>query len=143
MEKKYRFSPISLLFTIIKDIFAIGVVFIIVGYLFEIKAGIISSLVVGVLILKSIFDDLRTHVTVTDKELIIKENSKTFNYDLRKIKLGAKIKNNDNFKIIVQENDNIKNFDLSILGYYQFNELINDLGIIGDKSKIKKLDISE
>lgn len=143
MEKKYRFSPISLLFTIIKDIFAIGVVFIIVGYLFEIKAGIISSVVVGVLILKSIFDDLRTHVTVTDKELIIKENNKTFSYDLRKIKLGAETKNNDNFKIIVQENDNIKKFDLSILGYYQFNELINDLGIIGDKSKIKKLDISE
>ena len=50
--------------------------------------------------------------------------------------IKAKIKNNDILTLyVIDSNENTKSFDLSLLGYKQFEKLIEDIRVIGDEAE--------
>ena len=84
---------------------------------------------------------------VTQAEKVIQEMNKNKNkiksYDIDKCKFSAKIvtTNGDSECVlnITDENGNIDYIDCELIGFSQFNNLLNDLKIIGDEANPIKI----
>ena len=80
--------------------------------------------------------DRKLYVKVTDDTLTIVDGKKVYEYELDECAIKAKIKNNDILTLyVIDSNENTKSFDLSLLGYKQFEKLIEDIRVIGDEAE--------
>lgn len=52
----------------------------------------------------------------------------------------SRIKNNDDFTLTVVCSGEKKSFDCSFLGYSKYNDLLEKLGVVGEKQVAVKLD---
>ena len=99
----------------------------------------INAIVVAVVFVFSLamtLKDRKLYVKVTDDTLTIVDGKKVYEYKIEECEIKARTKNNDILTLYVTDsNDNTKSYDLSLLGYKQFEKLIEDLTIIGDKSE--------
>ena len=96
----------------------------------------LTRLIVGIVSLYFTLSDKKLYVKVTDETLTVVKGKKIDEYNIEECAMKARIKNNDILTLYVTDsNDNTKSYDLSLLGYKQFQKLIEDLTIIGDKSE--------
>ena len=80
--------------------------------------------------------DRKLYVKVTDDTLTIVDGKKVYEYELDECAIKAKIKNNDILTLyVIDSNENTKSFDLSLLGYKQFEKLIEDIRVVGDEAE--------
>ena len=80
--------------------------------------------------------DRKLYVKVTDDTLTIVDGKKIYEYELDECAIKAKIKNNDILTLyVIDSNENTKSFDLSLLGYKQFEKLIEDIRVVGDEAE--------
>ena len=104
------------------------------------KVAIIISSIIIILVVISIFRQLRTKIIINGNDLSINDGKKEFNYNLNEVHISSEQRNNDSFFLyIYTEDGNKEMFDLSSLGKRKYNELIEDLGVVGVKSKTIKL----
>ena len=121
-------------------IFGVLVAFLISGVIGGYKVAIIISSIIIILVVISIFRQLRTKVIINGNGLSINDGKKEFNYNLNEVHISSEQINNDSFFLyLYTEDGNKEMFDLSSLGKRKYNELIEDLGVVGVKSKIIKL----
>ncbi len=121
-------------------IFGVLVAFLISGVIGGYKVAIIISSIIIILVVKSIFRQLRTKIIINGNDLSINDGKKEFNYNLNEVHISSEQRNNDSFFLyIYTEDGNKEMFDLSSLGKRKYNELIGDLGVVGVKSKTIKL----
>ena len=121
-------------------IFGVLVAFLISGVIGGYKVAIIISSIIIILVVISIFRQLRTKVIINGNGLSINDGKKEFNYNLNEVHISSEQRNNDSFFLyLYTEDGNKEMFDLSSLGKRKYNELIEDLGVVGVKSKIIKL----
>ena len=96
----------------------------------------INTIVVAVVFVFSLamtLKDRKLYVKVTDDTLTIVDGKKV---ELDECAIKAKIKNNDILTLyVIDSNENTKSFDLSLLGYKQFEKLIEDIRVIGDEAE--------
>lgn len=99
----------------------------------------INTIVVAVVFVFSLamtLKDRKLYVKVTDDTLTIVDGKKVYEYQLDECVIKAKIKNNDILTLyVIDSNENTKSFDLSLLGYKQFEKLIEDIRVIGDEAE--------
>ncbi len=140
MEKIYRRSLVAVIYNLIIMIFGVLVAFLISGVIGGYKVAIIISSIIIILVVISIFRQLRTKVIINGNGLSINDGKKEFNYNLNEVHISSEQRNNDSFFLyLYTEDGNKEMFDLSSLGKRKYNELIEDLGVVGVKSKIIKL----
>ena len=121
-------------------IFGALVAFLISGAIGGYKVAIIISSIIIILVVISIFRQLRTKIIINGNGLLINDGKKEFNYNLNEVHISSEQRNNDSFFLyIYTEDGNKEMFDLSSLGKRKYNELIEDLGVVGAKSKTIKL----
>lgn len=121
-------------------IFGVLVAFLISGVIGGYKVAIIISSIIIILVVISIFRQLRTKIIINGNDLSINDGKKEFNYNLNEVHISSEQRNNDSFFLyIYTEDGNKEMFDLSSLGKRKYNELIEDLGVVGVKSKTIKL----
>lgn len=140
MEKIYRRSLVAFIYNLIIMIFGVFVAFLISGVIGGYKVAIIISSIIIILVVISIFRQLRTKIIINGNGLLINDGKKEFNYNLNEVHISSEQRNNDSFFLyIYTEDGNKEMFDLSSLGKRKYNELIEDLGVVGVKSKTIKL----
>ena len=140
MEKIYRRSLVAVIYNLIIMIFGVLVAFLISGVIGGYKVAIIISSIIIILVVISIFRQLRTKIIINGNRLSINDGKKEFNYNLNEVHISSEQRNNDSFFLyLYTEDGNKEMFDLSSLGKRKYNELIEDLGVVGVKSKIIKL----
>lgn len=140
MEKIYRRSLVSSIYNLIIMIFGVFVAFLISGVIGGYKVAIIISSIIIILVVISIFRQLRTKIIINGNGLLINDGKKEFNYNLNEVHISSEQRNNDSFFLyLYTEDGNKEMFDLSSLGKRKYNELIEDLGVVGVKSKTIKL----
>lgn len=140
MEKIYRRSLVAFIYNLIIMIFGALVAFLISGAIGGYKVAIIISSIIIILVVISIFRQLRTKIIINGNDLSINDGKKEFNYNLNEVHISSEQRNNDSFFLyIYTEDGNKEMFDLSSLGKRKYNELIEDLGVVGVKSKTIKL----
>ena len=140
MEKIYRRSLVSFIYNLIIMIFGVLVAFLISGVIGGYKVAIIISSIIIILVVISIFRQLRTKIIINGNGLLINDGKKEFNYNLNEVYISSEQRNNDSFFLyLYTEDGNKEMFDLSSLGKRKYNELIEDLGVVGVKSKTIKL----
>lgn len=121
-------------------IFGALVAFLISEVIGGYKVAIIISSIIIILVVISIFRQLRTKIIINGNDLSINDGKKEFNYNLNEVHISSEQRNNDSFFLyIYTEDGNKEMFDLSSLGKRKYNELIEDLGVVGVKSKTIKL----
>lgn len=140
MEKIYRRSLVAVIYNLIIMIFGVLVAFLISGVIGGYKVAIIISSIIIILVVISIFRQLRTKIIINGNLLSINDGKKEFNYNLNEVHISSEQRNNDSFFLyLYTEDGNKEMFDLSSLGKRKYNELIEDLGVVGVKSKTIKL----
>ena len=140
MEKIYRRSLVAVIYNLIIMIFGVLVAFLISGVIGGYKVAIIISSIIIIFVVISIFRQLRTKIIINGNRLSINDGKKEFNYNLNEVHISSEQINNDSFFLyIYTEDGNKEMFDLSSLGKRKYNELIEDLGVVGVKSKTIKL----
>ncbi|UHR02020.1 hypothetical protein LV469_05055 [Peptoniphilus sp. GNH] len=140
MEKIYRRSLVAFIYNLIIMIFGVFVAFLISGVIGGYKVAIIISSIIIILVVISIFRQLRTKIIINGNGLLINDGKKEFNYNLNEVHISSEQRNNDSFFLyLYTEDGNKEMFDLSSLGKRKYNELIEDLGVVGVKSKTIKL----
>ena len=140
MEKIYRRSLVAVIYNLIIMIFGVLVAFLISGVIGGYKVAIIISSIIIILVVISIFRQLRTKIIINGNLLSINDGKKEFNYNLNEVHISSEQINNDSFFLyLYTEDGNKEMFDLSSLGKRKYNELIEDLGVVGVKSKTIKL----
>lgn len=140
MEKIYRRSLVAVIYNLIIMIFGVLVAFLISGVIGGYKVAIIISSIIIILVVISIFRQLKTKVIINGNGLSINDGKKEFNYNLNEVHISSEQRNNDSFFLyLYTEDGNKEMFDLSSLGKRKYNELIEDLGVVGVKSKTIKL----
>ena len=140
MEKIYRRSLVAVIYNLIIMIFGVLVAFLISGVIGGYKVAIIISSIIIILVVISIFRQLRTKIIINGNRLSINDGKKEFNYNLNEVYISSEQRNNDSFFLyLYTEDGNKEMFDLSSLGKRKYNELIEDLGVVGVKSKTIKL----
>lgn len=121
-------------------IFGVLVAFLISGVIGGYKVAIIISSIIIILVVISIFRQLRTKIIINGNGLSINDGKKEFTYNLNEVHISSEQRNNDSFFLyLYTEDGNKEMFDLSSLGKRKYNELIEDLGVVGVKSKTIKL----
>ena len=121
-------------------IFGVLVAFLISGVIGGYKVAIIISSIIIILVVISLFRQLRTKIIINGNRLSINDGKKEFNYNLNEVHISSEQINNDSFFLyLYTEDGNKEMFDLSSLGKRKYNELIEDLGVVGVKSKTIKL----
>ena len=121
-------------------IFGVLVAFLISGVIGGYKVAIIISSIIIILVVISIFRQMRTKIIINGNRLSINDGKKEFNYNLNEVHISSEQINNDSFFLyLYTEDGNKEMFDLSSLGKRKYNELIEDLGVVGVKSKTIKL----
>lgn len=140
MEKIYRRSLVAVIYNLIIMIFGVLVAFLISGVIGGYKVAIIISSIIIILVVISIFRQLRTKIIINGNGLSINDGKKEFTYNLNEVHISSEQINNDSFFLyLYTEDGNKEMFDLSSLGKRKYNELIEDLGVVGVKSKTIKL----
>lgn len=140
MEKIYRRSLVAVIYNLIIMIFGVLVAFLISGVIGGYKVAIIISSIIIILVVISLFRQLRTKIIINGNRLSINDGKKEFNYNLNEVHISSEQINNDSFFLyLYTEDGNKEMFDLSSLGKRKYNELIEDLGVVGVKSKTIKL----
>lgn len=140
MEKIYRRSLVAVIYNLIIMIFGVLVAFLISGVIGGYKVAIIISSIIIILVVISIFRQMRTKIIINGNRLSINDGKKEFNYNLNEVHISSEQINNDSFFLyLYTEDGNKEMFDLSSLGKRKYNELIEDLGVVGVKSKTIKL----
>jgi hypothetical protein len=140
LEKIYRRSLVAFIYNLIIMIFGVLVAFLISGVIGGYKVAIIISSIIIILVVISIFRQLRTKIIINGNGLLINDGKKEFNYNLNEVHISSEQRNNDSFFLyLYTEDGNKEMFDLSSLGKRKYNELIEDLGVVGVKSKTIKL----
>ena len=140
MEKIYRRSLVACIYNLIIMIFGAIVAFLISRVIGGYKVAIIITSIIIILVVISIFRQLRTKIIINGNVLSINDGKKEFNYNLNEVHISSEQINNDSFFLyLYTEDGNKEMFDLSSLGKRKYNELIEDLGVVGVKSKTIKL----
>lgn len=144
MEKIYKRSLIALIYNVIImafGVFAAVVISSVIGKTI-IAVGVAAVIIVWALI--NIYRGARTKVILNGDKLFIYDGKREFDYNTNRVQLSSEQINNDTFYLYVNTDDGENEvFDLSFLGVMKFNELIEDLGVVGEKSEAIKLHVDK
>lgn len=141
MEKIYRKSYIALLLNFVSLSLLLIVIFFLLNTFFDFKIALWSSFFLAILFLFFFFQKSRIEVVISDDTLSIFLGMKSYQYDLKKVSFRSEQINNNTFILyVIDENGRDESFDLSLLGFSKYQQILEDLRIIGERSDVIKIE---
>lgn len=135
-ERIYKSTSFQFVKELVTLVIACAFLGFILHFFVQLYVNVIVVAIVGIVSLYFTLSDRKLYVKVTDETLTVIKGKKIDEYKIEECAMKARIKNNDILTLYVTDsNDNTKSYDLSLLGYKQFEKLIEDLSVIGDKSE--------
>ena len=120
-ERIYKSTSFQFVKELIMLVIACAFLGFILHFFVQLYVNVIVVAIVGIVSLYFTLSDKKLYVKVTDETLTVVKGKKIDEYNITLYGTDS--------------NDNTKSYDLSLLGYKQFQKLIEDLTIIGDKSE--------
>ena len=127
-------------FQVVKELFILVCACVFLAFILKffvqphVNAIIVAA--VAIISLYFTFSDRKLYLKVTDDTLTVIKGKKVDEYRIEECDFKATSKNNDILNLIVIDSSGkTKSYDVSLLGYRQFKKLIEDLGIVGNKSE--------
>ena len=144
IKKTYKPKLYRIILNVVYSILGVIVLFYLLTYFISnINIIVIISLLFLVGYYKIVIYNTYATICIDDNKLIYKNKNKIKSYDIDKCKFSAKIvtTNGDSECVlnITDENVNIYYIDFELIGFSQFNNLLNDLKIIGDEANPIKI----
>ncbi len=125
----YKRSPIAAIWNCVAVIFLFIFLFFVLGYFFGTKVAIIGASVVSLIALVNVIRDMKLKVVVEGNDLEIYLGKKEYHYEIDKINLRSESRDFDSFILKITDEDGVQEtFDLSLLGYRKYQQLLYDLG---------------
>lgn len=142
MQKEFKRGILKSIHTLFS--YLIGSVFVggLVAWWFNnLLYGIIAGVVVIAWPLFDFYRDMKKRIVVDNNTLTIHTPSKSTHYKLDEVGIKAKSVNDEDFTLTITFSDGKREtIDCSYLSSSSFDELLNELGIQGDKQQPIKLD---
>lgn len=147
MIKEYKRSILRTIFQII--ILTIGVIFglIITSLImdaFNYNNYYVLAIIGIILILiaiSDVLDGIRFKIFLDNEKITLKTGKKEDVYILSEVTFSSKIVNSDIKELYVHTKDkNSKYYDCTYLTLNDFEKLLEDLGVVGDKQAVRKLE---
>lgn len=144
IKKIYKPKVYRIILNIIYSILGVGVLFYFLTYFISnLNIIILISLIFLICYYKVVIYNTYITIIIDNNKLIYKKRNKTKFYDINKCQFNAKVvtTNGDSECVlnIIDEEGNMDYIDCELIGYSQFNNLLNDLKIIGDEAKPIKI----
>lgn len=141
MKTEYTGKKLTLVYNLF--MYFVGAVFVFLLIWFFTKNIIISAGVSVLLLFISVacgISDSRLKIVIDDKNIcfITKRESKTFEID--NCEFYSHIENNEDFRLTVVCNGEKNSFDCTFLGYSKYCDLLENLGVTGEKQKAIKIE---
>lgn len=141
-ERIYRASNFVFIKEIVSMLF--GFVFLAFLLMYFLDNLVLSIGIALVVLLPALFftgRDKKLYVKVTDEMVTIVKGRKSSQYRLGECALKASSENRESFTLYITDADGKKaDYDLSLLGYTRWQELLADLKITGDHAESVVLD---
>lgn len=135
-ERIYKSTSFQFVKELIMLVIACAFLGFILHFFVQLYVNVIVVAIVGIVSLYFTLSDKKLYVKVTDETLTVVKGKKVDEYKIEECTFKATSKNNDILSLIVIDSSgNTKSYDVSLLGYRQFEKLIEDLRIVGDKSE--------
>ena len=134
-ERIYKSTSFQFVKELITLVIACAFLGFILHFFVQLYVNVIVVAIVGIVSLYFTLSDKKLYVKVTDETLTVVKGKKIDEYVIDECAIKARVKNDILTLYVTDSNDNTKSYDLSLLGYKQFQKLIEDLTIIGDKSE--------
>lgn len=147
MIKEYKRSILRTIFQII--ILTIGVIFgVIITSLimdaFNYNNYYVLAIIGIILILiaiSDVLDGIRFKIFLDNEKITLKTGKKEDVYILSEVTFSSKIVDSDRKELYVHTKDkNSKYYDCTYLTLNDFEKLLEDLGVVGDKQAVRKLE---
>ena len=144
VKKIYKPTIYRIILNVIYSFFGVILLFYLLTYFINnINVVILISLIFLICYYKIVIYDTYIIICIDDDKLIYKKRNKTKYYDINKCQFSAKIVNTAGDSgcvlYITDESGNFNSIDCELIGYSQFNNLLNDLKIIGDEARPIKI----
>lgn len=144
VKKIYKPTIYRIILNVIYSFFGVILLFYLLTYFINnINVVILISLIFLICYYKIVIYDTYIVICIDDDKLIYKKRNKTKYYDINKCQFSAKIVNTTGDSgcvlYITDESGNFNSIDCELIGYSQFNNLLNDLKIIGDEARPIKI----
>ena len=128
-ERIYKSTSFQFVKELVMLVIACAFLGFILHFFVQLYVNVIVVAIVGIVSLYFTLSDRKLYVKVTDETLTVIKGKKIDEYNIEECAMKARIKNNDILTLYVTDsNDNTKS-------YKQFEKLIEDLSVIGDKSE--------
>lgn len=138
----YKRSLTAVIWNIVYSTFAVAFVFVLLGFLFEMKVAFTGAGAVAIFALVSVIRHITMKVVVQGNQLDIFIKNKEYHYDLDKIYIRAESRNRDVFTLRITDKDGVEEiFDLSLLGYVKYHQLLDDLAVTGKRDSVVKAEV--
>ena len=125
----YRRSLTAVVWNFVSVVFVFIFVFVVLGFLFGTKVALVGAVALSILYLGNMIRNMKMKVVVQGNDLDIYLANKEYHYEIDKINIRSESRDFDSFTLkITDENGVQETFDLSLLGYRKYNQLLYDLG---------------
>lgn len=141
VQRVYQRKMTTLIYNLMIALAAIVFVFVISNSVFNNFriAGLIASVILAVSV-PLILSVSKLKIIVDDTTVTFIEKKKTVCYVIKNCSFSTKITDGTDFSLTVFNGDESYCYDCSYIGSDQFNHLLNDLGITGEKQKVRKIE---
>ena len=135
-ERIYKSTSFQVVKELIILVCACAFLAFLLKFVVDLYVNILIIAAVAIISLYFTLSDRKLYLKVTDDTLTVIKGKKVDEYKIEECTFKATSKNNDILSLIVIDSSgNTKSYDVSLLGYRQFEKLIEDLRIVGDNAE--------
>lgn len=139
MEKIYRGSKFTLFLSIVRLVCATAFVFWLTNSWLSYELTLLITGCTAAVLLLFIIFQRRIEVRISEKTLTISTGRRVYAYERECVGFRAETIDGNTLMLDVLSENGTQDFDLSPLGSTQYEQILNDLNIIGDNSQPIKL----
>lgn len=140
----FKTSTFRVLYNLVQGIAAGGIVGWIAWYFFGTEIGIAAGIVFFLSFIWLVVIGSRIEIAVNGDQLVVKQGRKVRSFDLRRCTIVAKTRHSNgdtdcNLEI-TDDSGKTEDIDCQLLGYHQFERLLDAIGVTGENAPVTKLE---
>lgn len=141
MQRVYKRKVTTLIYHLMIALIVAVFVFVIARSI--IQTTWIAGLIAFAILLASvalILSDAKLKIIVDDTKVTFIEKNKTTCHAIKNCLFSSRITDGTDFYLTVYDGSESYHYDCSYIGSDQYNSLLNDLGVTGEKQKVQKIE---
>lgn len=133
----YRRGLLKLVYTVVSILVGDALMFALVWFFAKNNSTILvgAGTVLFIITLNIILGDLKNSVVIENGIVHFKEGKKVYSYPIAETVFQAKSIDNYDFTIVAKYQEKSKSFDCSYLSMNNFDDLLEDLRVLGDNQE--------